>query len=208
MLLFDIGANNGSYAKENSSIYSKIISVEASPITYDKLKHNVASYSNITPLNVAISNSSTEYITFYHCTTADTISTLDKEWLSSHTSRFGNYKSSIKELTVPTISLDKLILTYGIPDLLKIDVEGAENIVIASLSQKVPLLCFEWAAEWREKNKECIRQLICLGFDKFQIQMEDNYHYRPAELNKSAADIIDFFDVARDKKDWGMIWAA
>lgn len=33
--------------------------------------------------------------------------------------------------------------------------------------------------------------------------MEDNYHYRPAELNKSAADIIDFFDVARDKKDWG-----
>jgi FkbM family methyltransferase len=206
MLLFDIGANIGIWAKANSSPDSQIISVEASPITFDQLSRNLSSYSNITTLHYAVSPTSDPTVTFYHCNTANTLSTLDKDWLSSTESRFGYCKGSITEVTVPTISIDKLIENYGIPDLLKIDVEGAENIVLQSLTKKVPLLCFEWASEWKEKNIQCVNHLVSLGFTEFALQYEDNYTFRPSTFDKSAADIIHTISNTTPKKEWGMIW--
>ncbi len=108
---------------------------------------------------------------------------------------------------MPTTSLDKLIAQYGIPDTLKVDVEGAENLVLASLTQKVPVLCFEWAAEWRDKNKQCITHLAALGFSRFHIQMEDKYDYLPPAYDRTTDEVLAFFDTARDKVDWGMVWA-
>jgi FkbM family methyltransferase len=207
MLLFDIGANHGRYALEHRNHFSQIVSVEASPLTYVHLCHTVSRYPQIKPLHFAVTDSSAESIVFYHCVAADTISTLDRDWLSSDTSRFGEYKNSIREVQVPTTSLDKLIAQYGVPDILKVDVEGAENIVLASLTQKVPLLCFEWAAEWRDKNKQCIAHLTALGFTRFHIQMEDTYNYLPPTYDRTANEVLEFFDLARDKADWGMIWA-
>jgi FkbM family methyltransferase len=207
MLLFDIGANHGAYTRTHIGNYRQIISVEASPLTFAILQRNVAGVPNISVLNRAVTNSKEERVTFFHCNGADTISTLDREWLSSATSRFGNYKNTIQEVQVPTISIDKLIEIYGIPDRLKVDVEGAENIVLASLTQKVPELCFEWAAEWRAKNKECITHLVSLGFTRFHIQVQDKYDYIPAAYDKTAEEIYAFFDTVHDKVDWGMIWA-
>jgi hypothetical protein len=100
-----------------------------------------------------------------------------------------------------------LIAQYGIPDTLKVDVEGAENLVLASLTQKVPVLCFEWAAEWRDKNKQCITHLAALGFSRFHIQMEDKYDYLPPAYDRTTDEVLAFFDTARDKVDWGMVWA-
>ncbi len=67
----------------------------------------------------------------------------------SDESRFGNtdYTVGSYKVSVPTISIDTLIDTYGIPDLIKIDVEGAEELVVKSLTKKVKCLCFEWAVE-------------------------------------------------------------
>lgn len=205
MLIFDIGANVGRYSLANIGRARKIVAVEASPRTYTRLCNTVRSYSNIEPLNYAVCNMTGETVTFYDCT-ADTLSTLDKDWLSSASSRFGTMPKSFQEVTVPAISIDKLIERYGVPDLLKVDVEGAENIVLRSLTQKVPLLCFEWAAEWRDKNKQCIHHLASLGFTRFYVQMEDKYDYSPPSFDKSVDEILTFLDVAKDKVDWGMIW--
>lgn len=207
MLLFDIGANIGAWARANSSPGIRIISVEASPITYSQLRANVSGVSGVTALHYAVSPTSEPTVTFYHCNAANTLSTLDKEWLSSSDSRFGYCKSSITEVSVPAITIDKLIETYGMPDLLKVDVEGAENIVLQSLTQKTPLICFEWASEWREKNIQCIDRLASLGFTEFALQYEDNYTFRPSVFDKSAADIIHIISNTTPKKEWGMIWA-
>ena len=207
MLIFDIGANIGAWALANSSSDTTIVSVEASPSTFAKLAHNVKSEKKIIPLHFAISCSDVSNITFYHCISTPTISTLDKDWLSSPESRFGIYKNSIKEIVVPTRTLDSLIAEYGVPDLLKIDVEGAEDQVLRSLHCRVPVLCFEWAAEWKDKNLTCISLLSSLGYTEFDIQYEDNYKYRPSAFTKSADDIRIFFNHAIPKKDWGMIWA-
>ena len=93
------------------------------------------------------------------------------------------------------------------PDLIKIDVEGGEFECISSLSQKVNLLCFEWASEVNDITFKCIDYLFKLGFTQFCIQNRDDYSFRPEDC-----DFYDIFVVKRvlaettPKKDWGMIW--
>lgn len=207
MLFFDIGANIGSWALANCFLADSIISVEASPSTYASLVSTVNHNSKIVPLHFAVSPVSTPTTTFYHCVKANTLSTLDKSWLTSPESRFFGYGNDIIESQVPTISIDKLILLYGIPDLLKVDVEGAECTVLKSLTQKVPLVCFEWAAEWRTQNLECVAYLASIGFTQFAVQVEDAYTYRPNEFPYTLDTIQEYINIVISKQDWGMIWA-
>jgi FkbM family methyltransferase len=207
MLLFDIGANIGRYAIKNYNASTKIICVEASPRTAEKLRKNVECYENIIVENLAVSDSKQDTVSFYE-SQLDPLSTLDINWLLSDKSRFGNMNHNINMVEIKTISIDSLIQKYGIPDLLKIDVEGAEDRVINSLSMKVPVLCFEWAAEWRHSINACIDKLTSLGFTKFDIQNGDEYSYRPASFNLSGDGVKNFIKDAKDKEDWGMIWSS
>lgn len=207
MLIFDIGANIGNYSISNN-IDNKIIAVEASPITFELLKNNVANYKNITPINFAVSSfTDSSYITFYHCSAANTISTLDKNWLTSPESRFYNYRDTIQEIVVKTISIDELIDIYGMPDLIKVDVEGAEYHVIKSLTKKINILCFEWASEWKNDILNTLEHLTSLGYTKYHIQIGDGYKYRPSEYNMTIEDVKIHINNSIAKQDWGMIWA-
>jgi len=203
-MYFDIGANIGKFSLANVNNTNKIIAIEASPTTYKILLNNTKNINKIECLNYAICNSKKEEITFYE-SSCNTISTLDKEWLTSSKSRFGN-KTQIKSIKVKTLSIDNLIKKYGVPDLIKVDVEGAENIVLKSLTSKTPLLCFEWASEWKDKNIECVKYLYSIGYTKFHMQNEDNYTYRPFDFKNDKKTIIQKLEKATPKKDWGMIW--
>lgn len=206
-LIFDIGANVGKYALANyRNDLVKVVSVEASPMTYAQLQDAVKG-TNIDPLNYAVSSTSESHIRFHHCHAAHTLSTTDIAWLTSPDSRFGNWGSSIQSLDVPTITLDALIQRYWVPDILKIDVEGAEDDVIASLTRKVPVVCFEWAAEWEDKNIRAINLLYALGFTKFHIQNEDNYTYFPPTMELSHTEVKSRIREKVKKVDWGMLWA-
>jgi FkbM family methyltransferase len=204
MLIFDIGANVGNYSLTHKD--SNIISVEANPITFQKLSNNVKNYNNIIPLNYAISSSNSEFVDFYTCS-ADTLCTMDVNWISSPESRFGNYKNTINKISVKTISIDKMIEIYGTPDLIKVDVEGAEFNVISSLSKKTPILCFEWASEWKNDTINCIYKLNELGFTQYHIQIEDKYSYFPLSFNMNDIQVIQYINNTTAKIDWGMIWA-
>ena len=93
---------------------------------------------------------------------------------------------------MPTITIDNLIKKYGLPELIKIDVEGGEYECISSLTQKVKLLCFEWASEVKNITLKCIEHLSKLGFTQFYIQYEDEYSFRPPEN--------EYFDITTLKK--------
>ena len=203
MLLFDIGANIGSWALDNYNDRTRIISVEASPNTFQTLQKNTSG-KNITCLNYAVSSSTEPTIDFFDCA-ANTISTLDEEWLNDKTSRFYS-QYPYKKIQVPTITIDKLILEYGIPDILKVDVEGAENIVLKSLTQQAKTICFEWASEWNEKTFDGLNHLEKLSYTKFHIQDSDSYTYKPPSYTLTKTQVIEALNLTRPKLDWGMIW--
>ena len=203
MLLFDIGANVGLWALHNYNDTTKIICVEASPKTIVRLVKNCDG-KNIVCINYAVTSSSEPIVDFFDCT-ANTISTLDEKWLNDSSSRFYN-QYSYKKLQVQTVTIDKLILDYGIPDILKVDVEGAENIVLKSLTHSAKTVCFEWASEWNEKTFDAINHLTSLGYEKFHIQNEDKYAYRPASYELNKEQLIEKLSKTKQKLDWGMIW--
>jgi FkbM family methyltransferase len=205
MLYFDIGANIGLWTLSNMQSNVTFITIEASPKTYNIMEKNLSIYNNITTLNYAISPGNEETITFYD-SDADTISTINKDWLTSTRSRFYNY-AKYNEIKVNRKSIDDLINEYGNPDLLKVDVEGAEHIVLKSLTMKVKLLCFEWAAEWKDETNEIIDYLYNLGFIEFSIQLNsDEYTYRPKEYEHTAESLKKFISNTINKHHFGMVW--
>jgi FkbM family methyltransferase len=204
-MYFDIGANVGKWSLSNLSNGVKIIAVEASPDVFERLRNNVHRAGEaITPLNFAVCNNEGKDITFYQAKW-DVISTINREWLTSEDSRF--YNQPYTEITCKTITIDKLIDIYGVPDLIKIDVEGGEYECITSLTQKVDQLCFEWASEVNDISFRCLDYLASLGFTRFYLQFADNYTFRPNES--------DYYDIdtmkmklrnTSPKNEWGMAW--
>jgi FkbM family methyltransferase len=202
-MFFDVGSNIGNWALANIDYCDKIISIEASPITFNRLVNNCKN-DKIILLNYAVCNNNGNDITFYHAYD-DVLSTINKDWLTNETSRF--YNQPYTEITCKTISIDKLIEQYGIPDLIKIDVEGGEYECIASLTQKVKLLCFEWAAETNNITINCIDYLFNLGYTQYYIQNSDNYLFRPQDNEFYDIDTVKTkLSNTMPKQDWGMIW--
>jgi len=203
-MFFDIGANIGKWSLANLQQSEKIIVVEASPTTFRRLIENVGNNPKLTCLNYAVCNCDDEYITFYN-SAADTLSTINKDWHVSETSRFYN-QFAYKEIKCKTIKLDALIQQYGVPELIKIDVEGGEFECVSSLTQKVNHLCFEWASETNDITFKCIDHLLSIGYTEFSIQFNDDYTYRP-QLYRNATIVKEHLSKTTPKNEWGMIWA-
>jgi len=203
-MFFDIGANIGEWSKANIHKCDKIIAVEAVPIIYNKLINNCKNNNNIVTINYAVANNNNKDIIFYYAN-CDVISTMNKDWLTSSSSRF--YRQPYTQITCKSITIDSLIEQYGTPELIKIDVEGGEYDCISSLSQKVDTLCFEWASETNNISFKCIDYLYNLGFTKFYMQINDEYTFVPDnnayyDINTIKEKLI----YTIPKKDWGMIW--
>jgi FkbM family methyltransferase len=203
MLCFDIGANIGKWTIANINEFDHIISIEAAPDIFDELVNNTQHLSNLC-INYAVCNNNNEDVIFHICS-SHTLSSINIDWFGDK-SRFANI--SYKSILCKSITLDKLIQLYGVPDFIKIDVEGGEYSTISSLSQKVPILCFEWASEMNDITFKSLDHLANLGFSKFYMQNTDDYTFRPDMTEYECIYIIkDKLSKTIPKIDWGMIWA-
>ena len=86
--------------------YDKIIAIEASKNTYEKLCFNLND-SKIEKLNYIVHHKKDNTV-FYDCVEAHTLSTTNLDWLSSPDSRF--FQTGYKECILPTISIDKVTI--------------------------------------------------------------------------------------------------
>ncbi|MEZ2406808.1 FkbM family methyltransferase [Bosea sp. OAE752] len=75
------------------------------------------------------------------------------------------------EITVPCTTLDKLIARYGLPHLLKIDVEGFEAHVLAGLTKPVQVICFEFKTIQHDVAEGCLALLETLGRYRFNVAL-------------------------------------
>jgi FkbM family methyltransferase len=160
-LIFDIGANIGYLSLLFNSLLRNsgtIVAIEPSTRCFYQLQRNTAFAEKIQTLNVAISNK-TEKLRFAEtkCLERSSLETVN---------------TYAKTIDVEAIQLDDLCLEYGMPDFVKIDVEGHEFAVFQGakkmLSSKLrPLIYFE--ALNSTALKKCIQIIETLSENSFKI---------------------------------------
>lgn len=158
-VFFDIGANYGNRIEPLINEEVKIIAIEPQVecVRFLKAKYG----KRITILQNGVGRKM-ETNLMYISTNANILSSFSKEWIDS-TQKSGRFSkvSWDKTRKIEMITLDFLIATYGIPDFIKIDVEGFELEVLKGLTQKVKVLSIEYTVP--ERKEELIDCLIYLN---------------------------------------------
>ncbi len=159
-LVFDIGANYGNRVKTFLSLNAKVIAVEPQRKCVKFLR---AMYSDAVILEKGV-GAQPGQMDFYASENA-ALSTFSENWINKvkETNRFENagWQAPVK---VQITTLDELILKYGVPAFVKIDVEGLEPEVLKGLNTAVGSLSFEYAVpENIGELSACLRRLKTLG---------------------------------------------
>ena len=132
MLVFDVGANAGYFARECVTRGASVVSVEP-----DRTHIDALNIPGVTPVIAAVSDEpgTAEFYVSHN----SKWSSLHPEWVTGH---YGKPEPDM--IRVEVITLDMLIAEFGEPDFLKIDTEGNEANVLRGLSYRVPVLSFEY----------------------------------------------------------------
>ena len=176
-LIFDIGFNVGEFTQTCFDTYKdcNVIAVEANPNLCNSSIRSCFSGNNFTLLNNLVSNNEDEEINFYISHNATGVSTASMEFMINSRFTKGSKnlsKNSInwaKPIKVKSITVDSMIENYGMPDLIKIDVEGYELNVIRGLTKKAKDICFEWHEEEYENLIKILDHLQNIGYEEFGI---------------------------------------
>ena len=176
MLLFDIGANRGDATIAGLTKGYRVVAIEPGPRIYRQLVANFIYNNNVVPLKFAVSDTDNQQIEFYEAE-EDGLSTLNKEWLTDETMPYNG--KPYRTINATTITIDSLAKIYGNPDLIKIDVEGAEWSVFKGMTQKYGKIAFEWTQETVDQHEEQLQYLFNLGYEFFAPQFIENHLEEP-----------------------------
>lgn len=179
---WDIGAHYGYFsllAHELTGDQGHIVAVEAAPATFNMLSRNCNGKATITILNKAVSDQAGK-ATFYE------LPNLYSEYNSVDVSQFEQEewfkKIKAKKVVLDAVTLDGLAQAHNnyLPDIIKIDVEGAEAAVIKGALQLLndpahhTTLVMEFLAPERnnKSHNEAVNQLKQLGYKTYNINQD------------------------------------
>ena len=173
MKIFDIGYNKGEFTTASFDKFGDdtvIVAVEPNPalasIHIDK--------ENFTLIKKAVSSEVGE-VSFYAAPFDNGCSTTSQEFMEASRFAVGSKNLPPKAVvwtpasTIQSTTLDQLIEEYGVPEYIKIDVEGGELDILKGLTQKTPEVFFEWHEEMPDVLYGCIEHLRELGYTQFGV---------------------------------------
>lgn len=176
MLLFDIGANRGDATLAGLQKGYDVVAVEPAPKVFAELIKNFIYNPRVTPLRYAVSDSDYKHIEFYECV-EDGLSTTNKEWLTNETMPYAG--KQFRTIYTTSITIDTLADRVGIPDLIKIDVEGGEWAVLKGMKRRYSKLTMEWTFELMAEHEAQMDYLHSLGYEYFAPQYIVNHLEEP-----------------------------
>jgi FkbM family methyltransferase len=157
-LVFDIGANAGHKALQFDRVAKKVICLEPDPTAVEALQARFASRPSIIILAEGVGDTvgSLELIRLEKGSAYNTFS---NKWAEYRSQKSAQEKSGTV-VVVPITTLDKLIEVHGVPNYIKIDVEGFEIQVLRGLSHAVPLVSFECNLPiFEQESIDCLGEL-------------------------------------------------
>lgn len=141
-LVFDIGSNIGNRIRPFVKMGLKVVAVEPQPYCVAILRKVFNDRISIEQKGVGEKE---EVKTMYISGDNHVLSTFSKEWIDKmKVQRFAGIKWD-SAVDVQITTLDKLIGKYGVPDFIKIDVEGFEQEVLKGLNTAVKMISLEYA---------------------------------------------------------------
>lgn len=176
MLCFDIGANRGDFTLAALAKGYRVVALEPAPRVFSALVGNFIYNLNVTPLKYAVSGSDYATIEFFEAD-EDGLSTLNLDWLTDESMPYAG--KPYRTIKATTITIDTLALKYGTPDLIKIDVEGAEWSVFKGLSSKMGTIAFEWTDATLDEHDLQIQYLAHGGYTQVAPQFIEHHCQQP-----------------------------
>jgi len=204
-LIFDIGANVGKYTAMclNTFPGCTVIAVEPNPKLVPGLRAKFEG-QNVHVVGKAVSDKAEGTVTFYPCATS-ALSTISKEWVEE--SRFSAKYRWGKGIEVPCTTVDELVDMFGVPDLIKVDVEGHELAVVTGMSKAYAPISLEWAEEMYDNANLVCARLHEIGYRDFGYT-EGSTLLCPPVTYTAWKDSKIHEDIKPDRrKRWGDIWA-
>jgi FkbM family methyltransferase len=154
MKVFDVGANAGFY----TLAFSRLVGANGHVWAFEPLPENVRNLRRHIALNGLVN------VTVVEAAVSEKAGTA--RFLPRPSNAMGRL-SDQGELTVPSVSIDETFQTTGAPDLIKLDVEGAEVAVLEgarrTLSRYRPTILL--ATHGREQERRCAEILTGLGYE-------------------------------------------
>lgn len=142
-LAFDIGAHLGDRAAAMARLGARVVALEPQPAAFRALRMIHRRAAGVTIVNAA-AGAAEGYAEMFLNTANPTVSTLSDTFVAAARTGDG-WRDQIwdRRVAVPVTTLDALIERHGVPQFVKIDVEGHEPEVLAGLSRPLPALSFE-----------------------------------------------------------------
>lgn len=178
MILFDIGANRGDAVKAGLDQGYSVLALEPGSRVFKELVCNFIYDPKVIPLKMAVSDTNNETIEFYEAD-EDGLSTINKDWLTSEEMPYNG--KGFRTVTATTITMDSLVDIYGTPDLIKVDVEGAEWSVFKGMTKNYGKLTFEWTDATLGEHCSQLEYLESLGYSEVAPQFITNHLEEPTE---------------------------
>jgi FkbM family methyltransferase len=162
-LIFDIGANEGAKTDIFLRMGARVIAVDPDESNATVLRQRFQGYRFRQRPVVIVPKAVSDHEaieTMWIDAPGSAKNTLSRKWvdvLRTDRDRFGTSLEFAETRQVATVTLQQLMREYGVPHFVKIDVEGAEPLVLKGMQQPVPYLSFEVnLPEFRPEGLECL----------------------------------------------------
>lgn len=189
-LAFDIGAHVGDRVASFRRLGARVIAVEPQPLCLRALRLLHGRDPGVALVPAAVGEAGGR-ITLHVNRANPTVSTASPEFIAASAAAVG-WEGQVWDdrIEVPVVTLDELIAAHGMPQFVKIDVEGHEPAVLRGLGHRLPALSFEFTTMQRRLAFDCLNRLSELGSYRFDASLGESQRLifrEPVEASRLSA---------------------